>query len=29
MLIEVLGSLTGLALLKPNDMLAVIKEKMI
>jgi tRNA acetyltransferase TAN1 len=29
MLIEVLGSLTGLSLLKPNDMLAVIKEKMI
>lgn len=29
MLIEVLGALTGLSLLKPNDMLAVIKEKMI
>jgi tRNA acetyltransferase TAN1 len=29
MLIEVLGSLTGLSLLKPNDMLAVMKEKMI
>jgi tRNA acetyltransferase TAN1 len=29
MLIEVLGALTGLSLLKPNDILAVIKEKMI
>jgi tRNA acetyltransferase TAN1 len=29
MLIEILGGLTGLSLLKPNDMLAVIKEKMI
>jgi tRNA acetyltransferase TAN1 len=29
MLIEVLGSLTGLSLLKPNDMLAIMKEKMI
>jgi tRNA acetyltransferase TAN1 len=29
MLIEVLGALTGLSLLKPNDMLAVMKEKMI
>ena len=29
MLIEVLGALTGLALLNPNDILAVIKEKMI
>jgi tRNA acetyltransferase TAN1 len=28
-LIEVLGALTGLSLLKPNDILAVIKEKMI
>ncbi len=28
-LIEVLGALTGLSLLKPNDMLAVMKEKMI
>jgi tRNA acetyltransferase TAN1 len=29
LLIEVLGALTGLSLLKPNDMLAVMKEKMI
>jgi tRNA acetyltransferase TAN1 len=29
MLIEVLGALTGLSLLKPNDILAVIKEKII
>ncbi len=29
MLIEVLGALTGLALLNPKDILAVIKEKMI
>ena len=29
MLIEVLGALTGLSLLKPNDILGVIKEKMI
>ncbi len=29
LLIEVLGALTGLALLKPTDILAVIKEKML
>ena len=29
LLIEVLGALTGLSLLKPNDVLAVIKEKML
>jgi tRNA acetyltransferase TAN1 len=29
MLIEVLGGLTGLALIKPNDVLAVLKEKML
>ena len=29
MLIEVLGALTGVSLLNPNDILAVIKEKMI
>ncbi len=29
LLIEVLGAFTGLSLLKPNDILAVIKEKML
>jgi tRNA acetyltransferase TAN1 len=29
LLIEVLGALTGLSLLKPNDILAVVKEKML
>ena len=29
LLIEVLGALTGISLLKPNDILAVIKEKML
>ena len=29
MLIEVLGGLTGMALIKPNDVLAVLKEKML
>jgi len=29
LLIEVLGALTGLALLKPSDFLAVVKEKML
>ena len=29
MLIEVLGGLTGMALIKPNDLLAVLKEKML
>ena len=29
LLIEVLGGLTGLSLLKPNDVLAVVKEKML
>lgn len=29
LLIEVLGALTGLSLLKPNDVLAVVKEKML
>ena len=29
LLVEVLGALTGLSLLKPNDILAVIKEKML
>jgi tRNA acetyltransferase TAN1 len=29
LLIEVLGGLTGIALIKPSDMLAVIKEKML
>ena len=29
LLIEVLGALTGLSLLKPNDILSVIKEKML
>jgi len=29
MLIEVLGGLTGLAIIKPNDVLAVLKEKML
>ncbi len=27
--IEVLGALTGVSLLKPNDVLAVVKEKML
>ena len=29
LLIEVLGALTGVSLLKPSDILAVIKEKML
>jgi tRNA acetyltransferase TAN1 len=29
LLIEVLGALTGLSLLKPNDILAVVREKML
>ena len=29
MLVEVLGGLTGMALIKPNDVLAVLKEKML
>jgi tRNA acetyltransferase TAN1 len=29
LLIEVLGGLTGMALIKPNDLLAVLKEKML
>jgi tRNA acetyltransferase TAN1 len=29
LLIEVLGALTGLSLLKPSDILAVVKEKML
>jgi len=29
LLIEVIGALTGLALIKPNDVLAVLKEKML
>jgi len=29
MLIEVIGGLTGMALIKPNDVLAVLKEKML
>ena len=29
MLIQVLGGLTGMALIKPNDVLAVLKEKML
>ena len=29
LLIEVLGALTGLSLLKPNDILSVVKEKML
>jgi tRNA(Ser,Leu) C12 N-acetylase TAN1 len=29
LLVEVLGALTGMSLLKPTDLLAVIKEKML
>jgi tRNA(Ser,Leu) C12 N-acetylase TAN1 len=29
LLIEVLGGLTGMSLIKPTDVLAVIKEKML